>query len=315
MVLSSQSNHEKKKLPDWTPEEKAILTTLAYSSLFSFPLDKNELWQYLISSEPIDKQALQRCLKALHEHIAFQGGYYTLKGNEAHISRRIQYIGEVSKKMTLASHVVSKLRHISSIEFIGISGGLAAKNVTPEDDIDLFIIVKKNTVFMSRFLILLVLEMLGLRRKRKQKKVANKICVNLIIDTTSIAWGPDNQDIYTAREIAQVKPLYEKNNTYSVFLQKNKWVTAYLPNAYEALNAVQVVSEKPSKLTQSISYFLSFRLFEEVMKNLQKASIEHHKTSEIITNHHLAFHPKDYRAETLQKLKLIMRQLGLLTKV
>lgn len=315
MVSSKQSSSTNKKTPVRSPEEIAILTTLAYSSLFSFPMNKDELWQYLISNSPIDRKLFDHSLKTLTQHITVRDGYYILKGHEENIRRRMLYVHEVSSKYARASKVASILSYITTIEFIGVSGGLAAKNVSPEDDIDLFIIVKKDKVFITRFWIVCVLQFLGLRRKRKQQKAPNKICVNLIIDTASIVWQPSQQDVYTAREIAQVQPLYERNDIYQLFLHMNKWVTAFLPNAYESKKTVEFSHKKRETLTQIVSFIMTSRPLEIIMRFMQKALIARHKTNEIVTNHTLAFHPNDYRAETLRRLKLKMRQLGLLTKV
>jgi hypothetical protein len=104
-----------------------------------------------------------------------------------------------------------------------------------EDDIDFFIITKKDTLFKTRLLVLLALQLLGLRRKRLEKNPADKICVNFLIDETKLSFSKDKRDIYTAHEILQIKPLFFRDNIYSRFLKANTWVYNFLPNAISSI--------------------------------------------------------------------------------
>jgi predicted nucleotidyltransferase len=209
---------------------RAILTTLIYSDIFSFPLTKDELWKFLISQKKIAFNEFERELLSLKKLIAFTSGYYCLTGRENIISKRVANASEVENKMERARSVVRKLAKISSVLFIGVSGGLAAGNVTQQDDIDLVIITKKNKLFVTRLLILATLELLGIRRRRNQQHTADTICVNLLFDETALGWFGNHKDIYTAREIAQLVPLFERENMYQRFLIANKWIENFLPN-------------------------------------------------------------------------------------
>ncbi len=68
--------------------EKAIIKTLLYSDIFNFPLSKDELWQYLISSEKIDRNEFELALKNLLGDIRSKDGFYCLTGKEI-IPRKI----------------------------------------------------------------------------------------------------------------------------------------------------------------------------------------------------------------------------------
>jgi hypothetical protein len=293
------------------PHEQAVLTTILYADVFNFPVTSAEVWKYLMSNVPVthDKciSALQRLLKK--KVIISQDGYYCLNGRDLIIGKRKSNLAEVESKMVLAHKAATLLTSIPTISFIGLSGGLAVKNVTSGDDIDLFIIAKKGTVFQSRLWILLLLELMGVRRSRTNRETANKVCVNLLIDETELHWGEDKQDVYIAHEIAQVVPLFDRNNVYKSFLHANQWVNKYLPNAIDAKQ--QPLLKQPSS---TFLAFVPFIPFEVLFRYVQVTLIKRHQTREIVTKSHLAFHPKDYRADSLRQLKLKMRQLGLLTK-
>lgn len=297
-----------------SPDEEAILITLLYSDIFAFPLRKDELWNYLISKQPITKKQFTAGLRFLEPYIKKVNGYYMLKDGAANPVKRELLTGEVTKKYALAQRAASILRHIPTIQFIGISGGLAAQNVTKEDDIDLFIIVKKNTIFTTRFLILFVLQVVRLRRSRKQMHTADTICANLLIDTHALSWPTIKQNVYTAREIAQIQPLFNREKTFEHFLAANEWVPSYLPNALKRTTFIPFTASQ-SFQNKTISSLISLLPVELLMSALQRTLMKPHRTTETVTNHLLAFHPNDYGVQTMRALKLKMRQLGLLTKI
>src|SRR6185437_338960 len=217
---------------------------------------------------------------------------------------------EVSKKIALAQRVTKKLSLIPSILFIGISGGLAAGKAEADDDIDFVVITKKGTLYTTRFLVLIILELLGVRRSRTQKKTADTICLNLLFDETVIGWFATNQDVYFAREIAQIVPLFERNDMYSTFIKVNAWINHFLPNV--PLSKEDTMSQKESKKVSEVIIFNSFT--EAVLRLVQITWMKRNQTREIIESNVLAFHPNDYRSFLLKRLRLKMRQFGLLTK-
>jgi len=295
-----------------TPAEQAILTTIIYSTIFSFPLTKDELWHLLLSEEKITKQEFEKGLQALQKQLVFREGYYCLSGHEASITRRKKNLTEVTKKLQRARWVAEKLSVIPSILFIGISGGLAVGDAGEKDDIDMVFITKKNTLFISRFLILSLLESLGVRRRRGQHNASDTICANLLFDESALSWFGEMQDVYTAREIAQMVPVFERENIYHQFISANQWVKTFLPNV--AFINPSISKESASGLEKLTLVVCMNSLFEFLARSLQMRQIKKHQTREVVKKNILAFHPNDYRFKILKQLRLRMRQLGLLTK-
>jgi len=299
--------------------EQAILTTILYSDIFSFPLTKEELWKWLISGKKLSKAVFAGALSNLKNKLVFKNGYFCLKGREVIIERRVKNLSEVTKKRRIAERVAQKLAHIPSVLFIGISGGLAAGNVLPEDDIDFVIIVKENTLFITRLFILGILECLGVRRSRNQKDTSDTICVNLIFDETSLSWFAKTQDLYTARELAQIIPLFERDAMYQRFMTANNWIERFLPNSMliSSLSKQNSMTHDMSidkKRGEMFLYKIVNNLSAEIISRvLQISFMKRHRTREVLSKNLLAFHPIDYRTKTLRMLRLKMRQLGLLT--
>jgi hypothetical protein len=304
------ANNNRCLFKDLPPAQQAILTTILYSDIFSFPLTKEELWKFLISEEKISRVDFERSLLGLKELVIYSDGYYCLKNRQKIILQRMKNLPEVVKKMELAKRAAEKLSHIPSVLFIGISGGLAVKSVDAKDDIDFVIITKKNTLFTTRFMIIAVLESLGIRRSRTQKETANTICVNLMFDETVLSWFGNKKDIYTAREIGQLQPVFERDDMYSRFMKENIWIRQFLPNISRSHFLLQSSGKKKY---DTPSWLWINPLTESLQRLSQMSLMKRHQTREVMTKHILALHPNDYRLFSLNKLRLKMRQLGLLT--
>lgn len=297
-----------------SPQEKAVLTSIAYSDIFNFPLNRDELWKFLISKDKIPKREFESCIQKLESrYIVEKDGYFSLKGREAIIESRKKNALENDGKLKIAKKAAFYLSHIKSILFIGISGGLAMGDVEGGDDIDFFVITKNNTIFKSRFLVLLILQMLGMRRKREDTNPSDKICINFIIDTEKLYFPKERHDVYTAHEIIQIVPLYEAHSTFHKFKESNKWLNNFFPNSREATE-ITIPKFKKNIIFSIIFFILNVSLSEKLCRLLQSALINKHLKNEIVTNHVLAFNPNDYRVQTLKKLRLKLHELGLLTK-
>ncbi len=292
--------------------KKAILQTLIYSDLFDYPLTKDEIWRFLISDEKISKQSLEKIL-ALHlRGVSIKKDrFYCFENREEIISKRLGKEEESDKKLELAKKIISKLSIVPTIQFIGISGALAMKNSDKDDDIDLFVIAKKNTLWTTRLLVLFFLQMLGHRRKRTDKKFSNKICLNMFLDESLLSLSKERQDLYTAHEVVQMIPVFERENTYGKFIESNLWVKKYLPNFKRRTNQSRTPACQSLALagrqnhTESIfNVVLCQVLFPSVVealaRKIQLHSIKKHQTIETVSDTLLAFHPLDYKKRILK---------------
>jgi len=294
--------------------EKAILKTLIYSDVFNFPLTKEEIWLYLSSPHTISRKDFDIAIQRLTGKIIRKDGFFCLSGRAKCIDRRLKLANQTAKKIRIARKAAYFLSFIPTIQFIGISGGLAIGNAKKDDDIDLFIITKEKTLYGTRLWTLLMLEFLDLRRKRTDNSHADKICVNLIIEETRLSWALRLRDEYVAHEILQLKPLFDRGSMYGKFLKKNNWIKKYFPNAPEEFPFKQPLWNREYYTLKFLSRLNNSTLIESVVRGLQKHSIKKHQTIETVTDNFLAFHPHDYRGKTLEMLSFRYKQYGLLTK-
>lgn len=267
-------------------DKQAVLKTLKYSDLFDFPQTKEEIKKFLIKK--IDGTKLKKILPS--SEVFFNSGYYCLKGREKIINIRKKREEESLLKIKKARKVSFFLSKIPSIMLLGISGSVATKNAKKEDDIDLFIITYKNTLWISRFLMILILKVLGIYRSKGKKEVKDKFCLNMYLTEESMVFKKNKRNLYTAREICQLLPIFQRENSYNNFISKNNWIKEYLPNAPIFLKKENKKLEncRKSLLGQKV-----LSLFEIPARNLQIKKIKKNLTKETVSYNFIAFHPKD----------------------
>ncbi len=295
-------------------KQKTLLYTLLYSDIFNFPLTEEELWRDLISDEKIDRDTLRKTLKSLSKLITSKNGFYCLAGREKIIDQRKERTKITQKKLKIATTVAKYLSYIPTVYLIGITGRLAHSDADVNDDIDMIFITKKNTIWATRLLALTILELLNVRRTRNDTNPKNKICLNLIIDESALAWPEVKHDLYTAHEITHIYPLIVRKNMHQKFLNSNKWISRFYPNISRRQNMVlQLKTPRPYLILKTFSYILTLPPFEYVFNQFQRIYMRKKSINETILSNFLAFHPHDYRREILNNFAAKIKQFSLLT--
>lgn len=218
--------------------KKAILFTLSYADIFDYPLTKKELFELCIAEKPLDQEKFYNEVENLRRKrkIAKKKLWYSLQNRSKITHIRAIRLKESLKKEKKARFICDILRFIPTIKLIGISGSLSMRNATKYDDIDFIIISQSGWLWFTRLCILVTLQIIGVRRKKTDTKAPNKICVNLIIDEKSLAFGQNEHDVFTAHEIIQMKPILSRNNSYQQFIFSNLWIQKFLPHSIDVKN-------------------------------------------------------------------------------
>lgn len=271
-----------------------VLHTLAYADIFDYPLKKSEVWRWLISPTSLSLPKIQVILKDLtaDKTLETSGGYYFFPGREKIVKTREKREKQAQKKLEIAQNTADKLKRLPWIKMVGITGALAMDNADEDDDIDLMIITSPNRLWLTRLLIILLSPILGIqRRKPKDQEVKNKICFNLFLDENHLKISPEN--LFSAHEVCQVKPILNKDQTYERFLFENRWVKKFLPNAIKINNSK----------SQVIYHSRFFDLTEKLVFRIQYLYMKPKITQERISFHQAFFHPRDLSGEIEKKLK------------
>lgn len=273
--------------------EKAILKTLHYANIFSYPLKGYEVYKWLVKKETTllkVEKALNKLIKK--KKVQIFKGYYFLPRKKGYVFSRVKCEKYSEKLFLKAIFFANILRLIPWIKLIGISGGLALNNASKRDDIDFFIITSKNRLWVSRFLSILILDLFNVRRRvgMNSNLAKRKICLNTILDEDNLEQKLN--DLYTAHEVLQMKVLWQREGIYSKFLSDNEWTFKFLPNWSSKIKYL-----KPEKK----GVFKILNIMEDLAKSLQLKVMKKPKGLEKVEQGALYFHPIDYRGIILKE--------------
>lgn len=267
--------------------------SLAYHDIFNFPLNKLELVKWYSKLKNSKTQKLQ---------IIQKNNFYFINGRQNIIKNRIENEKYSQKKLKIAKKAAILILKIPTILFVGITGSLAMLNADKNSDIDLMIITKANTLWITRLYCYIIIWLNGYKtRHPKSKLEKDKLCINLWLDESDLIWDKKDRNIYTAHEIAQIIPLVNKDKTYEKFLFKNKWILSYWPNAMKIQNHELRITNNTKNLLYIIHNTL-FKVIEYLVFKIQYQYMKPKITREIITSKRAIFHPNDWGKVVIEKL-------------
>jgi len=216
-----QTNTDTQKKP-LTVLAKAILKALLYFDVFQFPLNKKELEIYMNAPfEHADKE-LPNLLEA--GLIAHDDVYYGFEPIRPKVRKRMKAELEAWYIHPMAVRVTWVLKLIPFIRCICVSGSLSKGVMEEDSDIDFFIIVQKNRLWMVRAIFSFLIFSLSIFNIKKY------FCPNYIMVDSDMEVKDKN--MYTAVEIRSLMPMYNYA-LYWEFLEKNEWIKEYVPNPYK----------------------------------------------------------------------------------
>jgi len=306
---------------------KAILRTLVYADIFNYPLTASEIHHWLIWQHSTKPPALKNITSIIKNtpHIQATSSYFYLKNHQKNISLRRQHHRFSQTKLKFVRQATTYLKLIPFINLIAVTGALAMNNSDKNDDIDLMIITQPNRLWLTRLLAIFLLEIFRLRRRpipdtpgcnfrgnrtpgcnliapRGVKSFNNKICLNLFLDESSLKISLPRRNLFTAHEICQLKPLYNKNNTYQKFLNANSWTKKHLPNIAPRGAISEGIAPRGA---------IFWNFFELLAFKLQYAYMKSKITNEKINKHFAFFHPRPTAKILLQQYQAKLKQFNL----
>lgn len=275
--------------------EKGIRTVIRYFSMFEYSPDFDELYTYF------PKKTSRNSLRIGISKSERQGNVINISGSGRYTlpeysknSINLQNLRSKHSKLKLKNlrfrAFLKLMNSLPQIIMLGLSGSISMLNAQKDDDIDLFIITNRNRLFTGRFLAIMAVHLLGLRRKFGDRQARDKVCLNLFFDGVNLSVPKHKQTVFVGHEVLQMKPLIDKNHTYDRFLSHNSWVFNLFPNASDTL-------DMRSRLRRQIPRIQQGRFgdwLEYLLMKIQLSFINRHRTTELITKNQLWFHPDDF---------------------
>lgn len=267
---------------------KSEVASILYHNIFDYPLNAKEIIKW-----GVGKKGLTLFKKT--KEILSKNGLYFLKGRENLLYKKTLRERASHRKIEIAGKNASLLAKFPTVKGVFITGALAMNNAKEESDIDLMILTKKNSLWLTRLITYLVLRVMNSAvRKPNDEEQKDKLCLNIWLDESALSWDKKDRNIYSAHEIAQVVPIVDKENIYQRFLHKNRWILDYWPNAARVQSTKYKVR---SGNLLSTKYCVLCTFFEMLAFKLQYLYMKPKITREVVTLHKAIFHPKNWGKE------------------
>lgn len=278
--------------------ERAIIATLTYSDHFSFPLTADEIHLRLINYRHNSLKSLIATLKEMVKEgmIEKTGEYFHLPSKSALVAKRKSKLKASLSELSKARTVAEKIGKIPGVNAVYLTGSLAMANSSKSSDIDLMIITRNNTLWATRLILTLYLELLGKRRRPNSDHIEGQICLNLYLSPSSFSLPEEKRSLYTAYELIQAIPLYDPKDTHSELISANNWIYKFLPN-YIFPTKTTLVHDLNSDIN------IVWKTLNTIAYHLQRFNMRSKITREYITKDAAFFHPNDPGVKVLKKIK------------
>lgn len=268
--------------------------SLIYHDIFEYPLTMEELVRWAAGTHLVTEEIGE-------SKMAGRNGYFFLEGREGTILKRLMRKRISARKLEIAKESARILSLIPTIKMVAVTGALSMENASSESDIDLMIITKKGTLWTTRLTTYLILRITNYALRRPDDKdQRDKLCLNIWLDESNLIWHSKKRNVYTAHEIAQIRPIINRDRTYEKLISKNRWIKDYWPNAVRATKEQKKTGTKEFFGSSVFNFFIS--LVEKIAFKFQYAYMKRKITRETVTPTRALFHPVDWSKFVLQKL-------------
>ena len=223
----------------------SIEKTVSYAAFFKFPVSTEDIYMWLISPR---RTSLSKIAQVNSNKFTSKDRNYRNSLNL--ISQR---------KIDESINIIKRLAKIPTIRLISVTGSVAVNNSKEDDDVDLMIVTKNNSLWLTRLLITVIIYFSGRKRKPNASRTqsSDTLCLNLWLEERSLTIPVSKRSLYTAHEVLQTLPVYDSGGCYQKFVTKNHWVKRHLANAYYNKTRNLKHSDNSSK-TIAVNHLLRF---------------------------------------------------------
>jgi len=228
------------------------MCALAYADLFDYPLTAGEVAQYQIETS-YSLAEVTCCLTDMTEDqgaVTRKNEFYCLRGRERIFEIRHRRAADSNRVWSRAFLHARWVSRLPFVRMVAVTGALAMDNIAARPDIDLLVATTEGRVWISRrFIIGLV---------RVARMFGDEVCPNYIISSAKL--DLDQQDLFTAHELAQMVPLYG-GRLYRKMIEHNDWARSFLPEAFDK-SPGNISPIRISPLRRIVEVILSRHIFD-----------------------------------------------------
>ena len=222
------------KVDDNKMIKTAIIKTIAFFDLFDYPLTADEIRKYLWlpSGGIVTGTEIITELAALESIVETIDGFYYLSGRQEIVGQRQASRGWAGEKLKIAYSATRWLKYLSGIKLVAVVNSVVLGSVKKDSDIDLFIVVARGRMWLTRLAVTLLVQFLGVRRHGRH--VSNRLCLSFYVteDKLDLAAVRNQTDPYFYYWLATLQLIYD-DGCYEKLIKENLWVHDCLPNFSE----------------------------------------------------------------------------------
>ncbi|MCJ7827732.1 nucleotidyltransferase domain-containing protein [Patescibacteria group bacterium] len=226
-MIKGVSKHSEVKL------RQAVLATVVYGEVFSYPLEFDQLYRGLISGRVYSKKAVEKAVEGLVKkgYLSTQDGFYFWSGQERLAKLRLKREVLAKKKKAVLEEIVPFFRFLPAVGGVYLTGSVAWGNASSKDDVDILVVTAPGGVWLGRIQMLLLLCLLNRRRHPDQSEVDSLICPNLFLAADKLRLGRKRQNLFTAKEIEAAELIWTRAQLgQEPLLRANRWTGSFLPH-------------------------------------------------------------------------------------
>lgn len=268
MQTNALSAHASSSASSYTALEESILRTLAWFAGFSYPLTAFEIWKWMLLPPP--GTSLTQVLEVLEKStvvrsaVAHLDGMYLL-GNEESLGHAVRErqarFSDTARKLRKVRALSWFFTHIPWVRAVACCNTMGFWFTTEKSDIDLFVITRKGTVWLTRFLVVFPFWVTGQRPRVMDEEMVSEhkalqprdpFCFSFFVDESALDLSSikiPGGDPYLAYWCASLIPVVDKDHVLARFASENTWVTHVLPHVTEGLSSLTSEERKASSLS------------------------------------------------------------------
>jgi hypothetical protein len=214
---------------------RSLVTVYQVSSYLDFPFTLSEVADFFLPGADISANELrQRILSGDFGDIPFkiESNCLLTRPNQSLRIRLIREATSTQKLLSAAKFASALTKLIPWVVTIAVTGSVAYGSAGKRDDIDLFIITKRNRLWLSIFFALVLVRVF--KTLRLQPAHLLPFCMSYVHDEHGFRnEARRSVNPLFARELLKAVPLVGKDH-YRRLLEENDWVQSMHPSSYLA---------------------------------------------------------------------------------
>ena len=202
---------------------RSIRNTIRYADKYGGKITEDQVFFRLLSGKKYDTEKVFGEIKKNKIKIR-------KKVLDKESDRKLKIVGILAK-----NHLV----YFPTIIFLGVTGSVAARNARQGEDIDLLLVCKTGTMWLTRLELWLYLKLRHIpHRKYGQEERKDEFCFNLWLEEDSLRLPPLKQNQKNAVDLILMVPILDRSGVYPEIIKKNSWAKKYVANGYQQLSII-----------------------------------------------------------------------------